>query len=199
MHGRAKQGAAFGYTNVRGYHPQLATCAQTGQVLMCRQRSGSAGAARGAASFLIETVSRVRHAGATGQLTVRADSASYSKTIIGAAVEYDVRFSVTARQDKRVRAAIEQIDEAAWQPIPYWLSTPEVSGADITETRSPSSPETSDTPGRYGWWCAESARPPLRGWPCWPEAADLILPVVLRRAAAYFAQESLPNELPAGP
>ncbi len=135
MHGRAKQGAAFGYTNVRGYHPQLATCAQTGQVLMCRQRSGSAGAARGAASFLIETVSRVRHAGATGQLTVRADSASYSKTIIGAAVEYDVRFSVTARQDKRVRAAIEQIDEAAWQPIPYWLSTPEVSGADIAETR----------------------------------------------------------------
>jgi hypothetical protein len=35
VHGRAKQGAAFGYTKVRGYHPQLATCAQTGQVLMC--------------------------------------------------------------------------------------------------------------------------------------------------------------------
>ena len=29
VHGRAKQGAAFGYTKVRGYHPQLATCAQT--------------------------------------------------------------------------------------------------------------------------------------------------------------------------
>ena len=36
VHGRAKQGAAFGYTGVRGYHPQLATCAQTGQVLMSR-------------------------------------------------------------------------------------------------------------------------------------------------------------------
>jgi hypothetical protein len=32
VHGRSKQGAAFGYTNVRGYHPQLATrrCARTG-------------------------------------------------------------------------------------------------------------------------------------------------------------------------
>ena len=56
VHGRDKQGAAFGYTKVRGYHPQLATCAQTGQVLMSRLRGGSAGA--------------------TGQLPVRADSAS---------------------------------------------------------------------------------------------------------------------------
>jgi hypothetical protein len=63
VHGRAKQGAAFGYTKVRGYHPQLATCAQTGQVLMSRLRGGSAGAARGAASFLTETISRVRAAG----------------------------------------------------------------------------------------------------------------------------------------
>src|SRR3954447_16188121 len=36
VYGRSKQGAAFGYTKVRGYHPQLATCAQTGQVLFSR-------------------------------------------------------------------------------------------------------------------------------------------------------------------
>ena len=134
VHGRAKQGAAFGYAKVRGYHPQLATCAQTGQVLMSRLRGGSAGAARGAASFLTETISRVRAARATGQLTVRADSAFYSKTVLSTAAKFDVRFSVTARQDKRVRAAIEAIPEEAWQPIPYWLSTPEVSGADVAET-----------------------------------------------------------------
>jgi hypothetical protein len=134
VHGRAKQGAAFGYTKVRGYHPQLATCAQTGQVLMSRLRGGSAGAARGAKSFLTETISRVRDAGASGQLTVRADSAFYSKAVISTAEKFDVRFSITARQDKRIRAAIEAIDDSAWQPIPYWLSTPEVSGADIAET-----------------------------------------------------------------
>ncbi len=134
VHGRSKQGAAFGYTKVRGYHPQLATYAQTGQVLMSRLRGGAAGAARGASSFLTETISRVRNAGAHGQLTVRADSAFYSKAVLATAAKFAVRFSITARQDKRVRAAIDAIPDNAWQPIPYWLSTPEVSGADIAET-----------------------------------------------------------------
>ncbi len=66
---------------------------------------------------------------------MRADSAFYySKAVLATAVKFDVRFSITARQDKRVRAAIDTIEEDAWQPIPYWLSTPEVSGADIAET-----------------------------------------------------------------
>jgi len=134
VYGRGKQGAGFGYTGVRGYHPQFATCATTGMVLFSRLRGGSAGAARGAKSFLTETVSRVRDAGATGQLTVRADSAFYSRAVLGTAVKLGVMFSVTARQDKKIRAAIEAIDEDAWAPIPYWLSSPEVSGADVAET-----------------------------------------------------------------
>ena len=134
VYGRGKQGAAFGYIKVRGYHPQFATCAQTGTVLFSRLRGGSAGAARGAKSFLTETVSRVRGAGGTGQLTVRADSAFYSRAVLGTAVKLGVEFSVTARQDKKIRAAIDDIDEDAWTPIPYWLSSPEVSGADVAET-----------------------------------------------------------------
>jgi Transposase DDE domain group 1 len=133
--GRSKQGAAFGYTNIRGYHPQLATLAETGQVLLCPLRGGAAGAARGAQSFLVETISRARGSGATGQLTVRADCAFYSKAVLHTAKKLGVRFSVTARQDKKIRAAIDAIPEAAWTPIPYWLSTPEVSGADVAETR----------------------------------------------------------------
>lgn len=134
VYGRSKQGASFGYTKIRGYHPQIASCAETSQVIFSRLRGGKAGAARGAESFLTETVSRLRHAGATGQLTVRADSAFYSKKMLGTARKWDVRFSVTVRQDPRVRAAIAAIPEGAWSPIPYWLSTPEVSGADIAET-----------------------------------------------------------------
>jgi hypothetical protein len=134
VYGRGKQGAGFGFSKVRGYHPQFATCASTGMVLFSRLRGGSAGAARGAKSFLTETVSRVRDAGATGQLTVRADSAFYSHAVLGTAVKHDVLFSVTARQDKKIRAAIDAIEETAWTPIPYWLSSPEVSGADVAET-----------------------------------------------------------------
>lgn len=100
---------------------------------MCRLCGGSAGAARGAASFLTDAISRVRHAGATGELTLCADSAFYSKSVISTAVKFGVRSSITLRQDKRVRAAIAHIPEQAWRPIPYWLSTPEVSGADIAE------------------------------------------------------------------
>lgn len=134
VYGRGKQGAGFGYTKVRGYHPQLATLAETGQVIFSRLRGGPAGAARGAKSFLTETISRLRHAGATGQLTVRADSAFYSRAVLTTARKFNVRFSVTGRQDKKVRAAIASIPDSAWVPIPYWLPTPEVSGADVAET-----------------------------------------------------------------
>ncbi len=54
---------------------------------MSRLRGGAAGAARGAASFLTETISGIRHAGATGQLTVRADSAFYSKAVLATAAK----------------------------------------------------------------------------------------------------------------
>ena len=50
--GRAKQGAAFGYTRVRGYHPILATRADTGEVLHIRLRTGSANTARGMRALL---------------------------------------------------------------------------------------------------------------------------------------------------
>jgi hypothetical protein len=93
VYGRGKQGADFGYTKVRGYHPQLATLAETGQVIFSRMRGGSAGAARKAKSFLTETVSRLRHAGSTGELTMRADSAFYSRAVISTARKQGVRFS----------------------------------------------------------------------------------------------------------
>jgi hypothetical protein len=134
VYGRGMQGADYGYTKVRGYHPQLATLPETGQVIFSRMRGGKAGAARKTKSFLTETVSRLRHTGATGQLTMRADSAFYSRAVISTARTHRVRFSITVRQDKKVRAAIESIGEDAWRPIPYWLSTPEVSGADVAET-----------------------------------------------------------------
>ncbi len=80
--GLLKQGVGFGYTKVRGYHPLLATRADTGEVLHSRLRGGSAVTARGAAGFLTETFSRVRPAVATGQLTLRADSGFYSKAVL---------------------------------------------------------------------------------------------------------------------
>ena len=44
--GKAKSGAGYGYTRVLGYHPILATRADTGEVLHARLRRGPAGSAR---------------------------------------------------------------------------------------------------------------------------------------------------------
>ena len=85
-YGLAKEGARHhGYTGKRGYHPLLAVAAGTGDVLLARLREGRANTARGAAHFLRETVSRVRYGGASGQLTMRADSGFYTHAVVASA------------------------------------------------------------------------------------------------------------------
>ena len=121
-YGLAKEGARHhGYTGARGYHPLLAVAAGTGDVLMSRLREGRANTARGAAHFLRETVGRVRYAGASGQITLRADSGFYTHAVVAVCRKLDVRFSITIRQHKSLRNLIETIPEAAWTPIPYWM------------------------------------------------------------------------------
>ena len=130
-YGLAKEGAQrHNYAGQRGYHPLFAIAAGTGDVLMARLRKGRANTARGAANFLRETISRVRYAGATGPLTVRADSGFYTHPIVAACRDKGVRFSITVRQHQGVRNIIEAIPEANWTPIPYWME----GAADVAET-----------------------------------------------------------------
>ena len=130
-YGLKKEGALHhGYTGVRGYHPLLAVAAGTGDILAARLREGRANTVRGAAHFLTETIGRVRSAGASGQLTMRADSGFYAHDVVGVCRKADVRFSITLRQHRSVRRLIEAIPEEAWTPIPYWIA----GGADVAET-----------------------------------------------------------------
>ena len=130
-YGLDKEGAQrHNYSGQRGYHPLLAVAATTGDVLMARLRKGRANTARGAANFLRETLSRVRYAGATGALTVRADSGFYTRDIVTVCRKLDVRFSITVRQHRGLRELIESIPETDWTPIPYWMD----GAADVAET-----------------------------------------------------------------
>ena len=137
-YGLAKEGARHhGYTGQRGYHPLLAVAAGTGEVLMARLREGRSNTARGAAHFLRETVGRVRHAGARGQLTVRADSGFYTHSIVALCRKMKVRFSITVRQHAQLRKLIEAIPDAEWRPIPYWMDgAADVAEAEYTPFRS---------------------------------------------------------------
>ena len=128
VHGKAKHGAAYGYTKVFGYHPILATRADTGEVLHARLRKGSS--QRGAKRFVEELIARVRRAGATGQLTVRADAGFWNYALIDTLVRLGVRWSVTVRINKQIRAGIDAIAETAWTTITY----PDGGEAQVAET-----------------------------------------------------------------
>ncbi len=129
-YGPTKEGARrHGYTGQRGYHPLLAVAAGTGDVLMARLRAGRANTARGAAHFLRETVGRVRYAGATGALTVRADSGFYTHAMVAVCRQMDIRFSITVRQYQSLHNLIEAIPETDWTAISYWMD----GAADVAE------------------------------------------------------------------
>jgi DDE family transposase len=135
VHGYHKQGAAYGYTHTLGYHPLVATRADSGEVLHARQRAGRAntarGTARGTARFVDELAARVRRAGATGELTMRADSGFWSAKTIRACRRHRIRYSITVRQTKPIRQAIATIPADAWTDIVY----PDTGLAQVAETR----------------------------------------------------------------
>ena len=119
VYGKQKQGASYGYTKVLGFHPLLATRADTGETLHVRFRKGSANSGRGAEHFVREVVGRVRRAGATGPLTLRCDSGFFSQFVVKACRDHKVRYSITVRQNPVIRRAIESIAQDAWTSIDY--------------------------------------------------------------------------------
>ena len=126
--GAHKQGAAYGHTKTLGYHPLLATRADTGEVLHARLRKGSS--QRGAKRFAEELIARVRRAGASGPLTVRADAGFWNYALLDTLSRLDVAWSITVRVNPQLKACIDTIDEAAWTPIAY----PDGGCAEVAET-----------------------------------------------------------------
>jgi len=122
VYGDQKEGAGYGYTHVLGYHPLLATRADTGETLHVRFRKGSSNTQRGAQRFVREVVGRCRRAGAKGALTLRCDSGFFSKYVVQACRDHHVRYSITARQTPAITRAIEQIAERAWASIDYTVN-----------------------------------------------------------------------------
>lgn len=131
VEGNKKQGAAYGYTKVLGYHPVLAVIAGTGEVLHARMRKGSANTARGARRFIDEVVARLRRAGVTAEVVMRFDSGFWSKQTIATLARHCVRFTMGVRTNTAgVAAVIAAIDEGSWAPIAYT----EAGEAQVAET-----------------------------------------------------------------
>jgi hypothetical protein len=153
VYGRAKQGAAFGFTKIQGkgvlvrglnvLAATISTPLAAPVIAGTRLRGGNASSARGAASMVTEAVGTARSAGCAGIVVVRMDSAFYGAPAVRAARQAGACFSVTVRIDPKVRAAIAAIGEQAWTPIRYpraiwddqlgrWVSDAQVAEAEYT-------------------------------------------------------------------
>jgi hypothetical protein len=131
VYGYAKQGAGYGYTHKRGYHPIIATRSATGEVLHIRARKGSANTSRGALRFIEELIPRVTRAGATGPKLLRADSGFWNQKIMARLQAAGWTYSIGVRQQPHIKAAIAAIPETDWQTLEDY---PESGEAQIAQT-----------------------------------------------------------------
>jgi hypothetical protein len=129
--GDAKQGAGFGYTAKRGYHPILATRASSGEVLHLRLREGAANSSRGVVRFADELIARLQRAGATGPKLLRADSAFWNYTLMSRLERAGWTYSIGVRNYNNIKAQTAQIPEDAWTTLADYPDTGE---AQIAET-----------------------------------------------------------------
>ena len=80
--------------------------------------------------FCEELIARVERAGATGVKLLRADSGFWNTKVFERLERAGWQYSIGVRMIKTVRAAVEAIDEDAWQRIDY----PDDGEAQIAET-----------------------------------------------------------------
>src|SRR3954454_23410013 len=161
VHGYQKQGAAFGYSGVRGLNALLATVStdQVAPVIAAqRLRKGSVGSPRGAARLATDPLALIRRSQLRGRdVLVRADSAFYSHALVVAVLGAGAQVSITVRMDPAVKRAIAAVAEDAWTTIKYtdaiydettgtWVSTAQV--AEIPFTAFTSKRKTDQVPGR---------------------------------------------------
>jgi hypothetical protein len=123
VHGYQKQGAAFGYSGVRGLNALLATVStdQAAPIIAAqRLRKGSVGSPRGAARLATDTLALIRRSHLAGRdVLVRADSAFYSHALVTAARQAGAEVSITVRMNPAVKRAIAGIAADAWTTIKY--------------------------------------------------------------------------------
>ncbi|HYJ54265.1 MAG TPA: IS1380 family transposase [Mycobacterium sp.] len=145
-YGYAKQGAGYGYTGIKGLNALigvLSTPTSAPVIAATRLRKGSTSSPRGAASFVAATLKVARRCGASRLVVARMDSAFYVADVVAAIGRAGAKFSITARLNRSVRAAIAGIDEQGWTPIHYpnaifdeqvggWISHAEVAETSYT-------------------------------------------------------------------
>jgi hypothetical protein len=132
VHGYQKQGASYGYSKKRGYHPLLAVRADTGEILHIRNRKGKANTQRGVERFVDELLARARRAGHGGLIIIRADSGFENHKLFTVLHTREIEFSIGVKLSKTIRVLIKQIPESDWVTVADY---PEGGQAQVAETQ----------------------------------------------------------------
>ena len=165
-YGYAKQGAGYGYNRVKGLNAlvaRISTPLAAPVIAAMRLRKGSVKSPRGARRMIAEAMATARRAGVSGKVTGRADSAFYQHDVIAALRRAKAHFSMTARMDAGVVAAISRIPERKWVGIKYseaiWDEDEHrwISDAEVAEIPPPSPPDRRPSTSPPGSSCAGSS------------------------------------------
>ena len=143
VHGHKKQGAGFGYSQVRGLNALIATASTAPIIVAQRLRKGACGSPRGANRLIGDAVKQARRLlPDQAPVLVRMDSAYWGRPSIHAALRGGAQVSVTVKMSSTIKAAIAGIDEQTWTAINYtdaifdedskqWISKAEVAEVDF--------------------------------------------------------------------
>ncbi|MCZ7534341.1 MAG: IS1380 family transposase [Acidimicrobiia bacterium] len=119
-YGTHKEGTSKrNYQGIKGYHPLIMAEASTGQVLCGMLRNGNAAPAKDAAVFLNDTFTQIAETlTARDETVLRADSGFYTKKVIDTCVAHNVGFSITVRNNTKIRQVIASINQDAYHTVP---------------------------------------------------------------------------------
>jgi hypothetical protein len=131
VHGYHKQGASYGYTKKRGYHPLVAVRADSGELLHIRNRQGKANTQRGAERFVDELLARVHRAGHHGPIVIRADVGFENHQLFQTLDARAIEFSIGVKHSQKVKRLIEQIPETDWVTVGDYPAAGEAQIAEV--------------------------------------------------------------------
>ena len=180
VYGHHKQGASLGHAKIAsrtllrlGLSPQISTISTATAapvIAEARLRSGRAGSGRAAAAQIKQAIGTARACGASGTIMVRGDSAFGTKKVIATCVAQGAEFSLSVSRNKRINAAIEAVDEAAYTPVHYpGAVTDPDTGQLISDAQVAETPTSCAAAGAAAWpcdWCCAGSKKPATRMRC---------------------------------
>lgn len=150
VYGYHKAGASYGHAKIagrellrKGLSPLITTLSTPDHppvIANAWLRAGRAASGTGAAKMIAETLTTARRCGASGQITVRGDSAYGSAAVMRTCQRLGATFSLVLRTNTAITRAITAIADDAWTPVHYpgAVTDPDtgelISDAEVAET-----------------------------------------------------------------